>query len=143
MFYLKRRLILTYFIVSVCLWTNILHILGVHILESKRFYNVIPSVHYFHVKTKMVADFQICISVPLNKVIWLFIITRPACDKEKIVFNSSFLSFSKYIFKLSSFKLSLGYPYVLKYFSLFILIKVTLIIKRKECRWTVPNRMSH
>ena len=95
---------------------------------------MIPSVHYFHVKTKMVADFQICISVPLNKVIWLFIITRPACDKEKIVFNFSFLSFSKYIFKLSSFKLCLGYPYVLKYFSLFILIKVTLIIKRKECR---------
>ena len=34
-----------------------------HISESKRCYNVIPSVYYFYVKTKMLADFQICISV--------------------------------------------------------------------------------
>ena len=37
----------------------------VHISESKRCYSVIPSVHYFYVKMKMLADFQICISVPL------------------------------------------------------------------------------
>ena len=29
-------------------------------------YNVIISVHYFYVKTKMLAGFQICISVPLT-----------------------------------------------------------------------------
>ena len=34
-----------------------------HISESKRCYNVIPSVHYFYVNTKMSVDFQICISV--------------------------------------------------------------------------------
>ena len=33
--------------------------------ESKRCYNMKPSVHYFCVKTKMLADFQICISAPL------------------------------------------------------------------------------
>ena len=38
------------------------HISGVDISESKRCYDVIPSVHYFYVKTKMLADFQICIS---------------------------------------------------------------------------------
>ena len=38
---------------------------GVYISESKRRYNVIPSVYYFYVKTKMLANFQICISVPL------------------------------------------------------------------------------
>ena len=27
------------------------------------------STHYFHVKTKILADFQICISVPLNRVL--------------------------------------------------------------------------
>ena len=39
---------------------------GVHISESKRCYNVIPSVHYFYVKTKILTDFQICTTVPLN-----------------------------------------------------------------------------
>ena len=32
-----------------------------YISESRRCYNVIPSVNYFHVTTKMLADFQICI----------------------------------------------------------------------------------
>ena len=41
-----------------------MHISGVHTSESKRCYNVIPSVHYFYVKKKMVTDFEICISVP-------------------------------------------------------------------------------
>ena len=46
---------------------NILHISGVDISDSKRCYNVIPSVHYFYRKTNMFADFQIYISVPLNR----------------------------------------------------------------------------
>ena len=46
--------------------TNILHISGVHISESKNCYNVIPSVHCFYVTTKILADFQIYIRVPLN-----------------------------------------------------------------------------
>ena len=33
-------------------------------LRSKRCYTVIPSVHYFYAKTKMLANFQVCISVP-------------------------------------------------------------------------------
>ena len=37
-----------------------------HISESKRCYNVLPLVHYFYVKTKILADFQIFISVPLS-----------------------------------------------------------------------------
>ena len=43
--------------------TNILHILSVHV--SERCYNV-PSGHYFHVETKILADFQIRISVSLK-----------------------------------------------------------------------------
>ena len=42
-------------------------IAGVYMPESKRFYKVILSVHCFYVKTKMLAGFQICISVPLNE----------------------------------------------------------------------------
>ena len=36
------------------------------ITESKRYFNVIPLVHYFYVKTNVLEDFKICISVPLN-----------------------------------------------------------------------------
>ena len=36
------------------------------ISESKRCYNVIPSVHYFHLITKMSVDLQICIRVPIE-----------------------------------------------------------------------------
>ena len=41
------------------------HILGMYISKSKTCYNVIPSVHYFYVKTSMLPGFQICISAPL------------------------------------------------------------------------------
>ena len=34
--------------------------------ESKLCYNVKPSAHYFYVKTKILEDFHICISVPLT-----------------------------------------------------------------------------
>ena len=48
------------------MFVNILHILDVHISVIKKCYNVIPSVHYFCIETEMLADFQICISVPLS-----------------------------------------------------------------------------
>ena len=37
----------------------------VHTSESKRCFNVKSSTYYFHMKTKILADFQICITVPL------------------------------------------------------------------------------
>ena len=39
-------------------------------LKGKRCYNVTSSTYYFHVKTKILAEFQICISVPLAKGLW-------------------------------------------------------------------------
>ena len=36
-----------------------------HISKSKRCFNVESSAYYFHMKTKILEDFQICISVPL------------------------------------------------------------------------------
>ena len=35
-------------------------------LKSKSFFNVEFWTYYFHIKTKILADFQICISVPLS-----------------------------------------------------------------------------
>ena len=40
--------------------------LRVHISKSKRCFNVKSSTYYFHMKKKILADFQICISVPLR-----------------------------------------------------------------------------
>ena len=37
-----------------------------HILKSKRCLDVKSSTYYFHVKTKLVVDIQICTSVPLK-----------------------------------------------------------------------------
>ena len=44
------------------------------ISESKRCYNVIPSVHYFYIMTNTLADFQICISVPLIPIWHIFLV---------------------------------------------------------------------
>ena len=37
-----------------------------HNSKSKRFFNAKSSTYYFHMKTKILADFQICVSVPLT-----------------------------------------------------------------------------
>ena len=37
-------------------------------LKSKRYFNVKSSAYHFYVKTEILADFQICISVPLRNV---------------------------------------------------------------------------
>ena len=63
-FFLKIRLIFNIVSFGVFVKTSILHITGVHTSKSQRCY-VIPSVHYFYEKTKMLADFQICIGVRL------------------------------------------------------------------------------
>ena len=44
------------------------HISRALISKSKGRFNMKSSTYYFHVKTKMLADFQICISVPVNDV---------------------------------------------------------------------------
>ena len=42
-----------------------------YISESKRCYNVIPSAHYFYIKMKMLADFQIWMSGSLKLRNWI------------------------------------------------------------------------
>ena len=39
---------------------------GAFILKSKQYYNAKPLAYCFYVKTKILIDFDICISVPLN-----------------------------------------------------------------------------
>ena len=44
---------------------KISHISRAHILKSKMYFNVKSSTYYFHMKAKTLADFEMCISVPL------------------------------------------------------------------------------
>ena len=41
-----------------------------HILKNKTCFNMKSSTYYFHMETEILADFQICISVPLRKIKW-------------------------------------------------------------------------
>ena len=46
--------------------SNFSHISRLHISKSKRCFNVKSSVYYFHMRINILADFCICISVPLS-----------------------------------------------------------------------------
>ena len=48
------------------MFINFSHITYAHITKGKRSFNVKSSTYYFHMKMKKSANFQICISVPLN-----------------------------------------------------------------------------
>ena len=47
-----------------------------HISKSKTCFNVKFPTYYFHMKTKILADFQICINVPL-RLIDFYCLTKP------------------------------------------------------------------
>ena len=47
-------------------FSNFSHILRAHIWKSNRCFIVKSSTNYFQMTTKLLADFQICISVPLR-----------------------------------------------------------------------------
>ena len=64
--FLKSRLI---FVRFYCFVNKLSHISSEHISKSKRCFNVKSSTYYFHVKTKILPGFQICISVPW-RLLW-------------------------------------------------------------------------
>ena len=64
---LKSRLIFNNSTVSQCLLTNVSHISRAHISKSKSCFNEKSSTYFFQLRTKILTDFQICISVPLTK----------------------------------------------------------------------------
>ena len=66
-----------------------------HSSESKRCYNVIPSVHYLNVKMNMFVDFQIYISVPLTVTVLKMFFKKQSpkvisCQNDKKFSNDSF-----------------------------------------------------
>ena len=71
-FFLKNRLLfLACFIVSVCLSTNITYYnFGAYISESKQYYNAKLPAYFFYVKMKILVDFHVSITVPLEKILY-------------------------------------------------------------------------
>ena len=60
-------IIVELFALEVCInFSNFSHILRAHISKSKRSFNAKSLTNYFHMTTKILADFQICISVTLR-----------------------------------------------------------------------------
>ena len=68
--FLKSRLIFNIFYFSECLQTNFSYISREHIPRTKRRFNLKSSTDSFHMKTKILAEFHICVSVPLRTLIW-------------------------------------------------------------------------
>ena len=82
--FLKIRLIFNIFYCSKCLIINFLHMSHADISKSKRCFDVKSSKYYFHMKTKILADIYMCISVPLR---WGNILINKT--EEKIIQNIS------------------------------------------------------
>ena len=96
--FLKSRLIFNIFY---CFWM-IVNKLFTHIMcaysKSKSCFNVKSSADHFHMTTKILTDFQICISVPLSSPLWangvfelpllrLFITSYKKCEKVQNMFK--------------------------------------------------------
>ena len=69
------------------------HISHAHILKSKKFFNVKSSTYYFHMKIKMLAGFQICLSELLSglaKTIHMNLVDEPFSNSIKEIFWEKF-----------------------------------------------------
>ena len=68
--FLKSRIIFILVLLFLYVYKQTFHISHVlaHISKRKSCFNVKSSTYYFHVKTKILEHFQICISVPLSDV---------------------------------------------------------------------------
>ena len=58
--------ILELFVCEVCKFLKLFTCLTSAYLKSKRCFNVKSSTNYFHMKTKILSDWRICISIPLR-----------------------------------------------------------------------------
>ena len=107
--FLKSRLIFNIFY---CFWmfvNKLFTYLTWAYLRKQKVFNVKSSTYYFHMKTKALADFQICISVPLT-------FTEKASIYFFLLFVTNRILFVLFYFK--SFYGQLDYSEVYAYLSL-------------------------
>ena len=123
-------------IVSECLH----NISRAHILKHKRCFNVKFAPFYFHVKAKILADFQICISVPLTS--YFLLKTKQLKRKYDtglvllltLYQLSIFCFFSRDIFVV---------PVLWLYFSLIIFISLIITVKPNMLTYVHHSRFIH
>ena len=60
-----------------------MYISRVHILKSKRSFHAKSSIYYFHMKTKILADFQICISASLRLKEFMKVFPYFVCELQQ------------------------------------------------------------
>ena len=77
---------------SECLRTNFSYISRVHISKRTKNFNVRSSTYYIHITTKILTDFQICISAPLR----IFIFARNFAFRQ---IRGSWFQIHQYLFK--------------------------------------------
>ena len=129
--------------------TNFSHISRVHISKSKRCFSLISSTYYFHLKTKIVADFEICISVPLMtkfcrilvKLTWF---SFNFCDSLAVSLSLFFL-IEKFTFvqhSFSSFHTSASFLYALKTLESFCFSGVFKGYRKGTLQWNRFNKRS-
>ena len=88
--FLKKRLIFNIFY---CFWMFVNKLFTranfscAHISKTKRCFNMKPSIYHFHMKTKILADLQICISVPLKHLLPFEICACELCDNHMLCYK--------------------------------------------------------
>ena len=97
---------------NVCKQTNFSHISRARISKSKRCFIVKSSTYYFHMKTKILADFQICISVPFK---CSFSVWRKYFQMNSIIFIRSLTELIDMSCLLSKVKLRNIENFLIKY----------------------------
>ena len=97
--FLKSRVIFNIFY---CFWMfviNFSHISCAYISRCKRYFNVKSRTYYFHTKIKIIAGFQICISVPLTCMFYNRALNNRINNMDervlRLVYQNKNLSFSE------------------------------------------------
>ena len=89
----KSRLIFILFFFLSMFVTNFLHISRTRISKRKRCFNVKSSTSCFHVKAKILTDFEICISVPLIYLNFLQCWIKMGRYHKAMILYANFLNF--------------------------------------------------
>ena len=99
-----------------------------HYSKSKRCFNAKFSTYYFHMKTKILADFSICITVPLS-----FLGLESSISWNVSFFSGFFLNFlspDSYFLKYKKFFRVFVSWNIMNFFGVFVFLNIRKAISR-------------
>ena len=97
-----------------------------HISKSKTFFNVKSSTYHFNIKMKILAYFQICISVPLSFAYYI----EAFSYRDTLYFV--YLSLCLRLGLFMSYLCDLSYLFILFFIIIFIFITINYIISLRQ-----------